>query len=177
MKAKILSRGGRALYLAIAVSAITASAAGAATVLTITPTSANFGNVKVGNNSAPKGFTLTLDCTITVISCSATFDPSVTASGDFAALSGCPATMTASHGLFSEGAESCFIAASFIPAAAGARSGVLSTGTGGPTATLSGTGVVDPVVPTQATLGKCKKGGKKKSASAAKKKCKKKKKK
>ena len=165
-----MARGAKALALAVALSAITASMAGAATTLTLTPTTADFGSVKVGNTSGPQSFKLSIDCN--TIFCSASFNPTPSSgTGEYPLLNLCPATINVDHVIFGPQTPSCFIVASFSPAGAGARSGVLSTGTGGPTATLSGTGVIDAVV----TQTKCKKGGKK-SAAAAKKKCKKKKK-
>jgi hypothetical protein len=163
------SRGIRALILAIALSAITATTAGAATVLTLTPTAANFPTTKVGSNSAPTGFTLKIDCNTPF--CSASFNPSPSVTGDFAVLNGCPPTIEVMF--FGVDTRTCFMAVNFGPNAPGLRTGTLSTGPGGPTATLSGVGTQDAAA--VQVKGKCRKGGKK-SASTAKKKCKRKKK-
>jgi hypothetical protein len=162
-------RAIKALVLTIALTAMAAGTASAATTLTLTPTSANFPDTKVGTNSAPKGFILKIGCDTPF--CSPSFNPSPSLTGDFTVLNGCPPTINVVAFVGTEN-PSCLLAVSFAPTTPGLRTGTLSTGSGGPTATVSGVGTQDAAA-VQAK-GKCRKGGKKKGA-ASKKKCRKKK--
>jgi hypothetical protein len=80
------------------------------------------------------------------------FSPAISATGDFAAGSNCPATMPGD----TLTGTSCDVFVGFSPTAVGLRTGVLSTGAapGAPSATLSGTGL--PPLPTGGKK-KCKK--------------------
>ena len=152
--------------------------AGAATV-TVSPTSLTFAGQAVGTTSAAQQVTLTKDCTGTndtlclPLSEGPTFNTSISVSGPFGQTNNCPAALTASP--LPPTKVSCTINVTFAPTATGAASGTLTTGAGGPTASLAGTGT--PGAGAGAGGKKCKKKKHKHSASAAKKKCGKKKKK
>jgi hypothetical protein len=163
----------RTIPICLGAAAAAILALGAATVsakVVVSPTSVTFPDQAVGSKSATVAVTLTKDCTgVENTQCLAlpglegpTFNTSISVSGPFSQTNNCPAALTT----VPDSTASCTINVAFSPTTTGAASGTLSTGSGGPTASLSATGV---------KAKKCKKKGKK-SASAAKKKCKKKKK-
>jgi hypothetical protein len=165
------------LKRALRLAALTALAAGALALapaaanadVTLTPSNLSFSQ-PVGTASAPKAATLTLTCD----GCDPegpltdSFDPVITVTpAAFTQTNDCPTTLLASF-LLSK--VSCTINVAFAASAVGTVSGTLTTGPGGPTASLTGTGVA-PTTPAPARK-KCKKGKKKpKGAAAAKKKC------
>ena len=63
---------------------------------------------------------------------------------DYAQTNNCPATLSAAYPGQLQG---CIIDVTFAPTATGPRAGTLSTGPGGPTATLTGNGVTTPTPP------------------------------
>jgi hypothetical protein len=139
----------------------TASTAGA--TRTISPTSADYGNRQVGTTSPPQAFTLRVRCTLIVFPTTQclqdTFTPSISITvgqfvqtDQFVQTNNCPATMT---GLATKpgvdpqkGETSCTINVTFTPTSTGPKVGTLRTGSGGPTAALSGDGVTTPTPPT-----------------------------
>lgn len=156
--------------------------AGAAAKVVVSPTSLTFGGQAMGTTSAAQQVTLTKDCTGAEDTLcltgpgleGPTFNTSISVSGPFSQTNNCPAALTT----VPDSSVSCTINVTFVPTATGAASGTLSTGAGGPTAALAGTGT-----PAQSAAGtggtatkSCKKKAKKHSARAAKKKkCKKRK--
>src|ERR1700760_1674120 len=98
--------------------------------LSLSPTSANFGNEAVGGTSASKMFTLanTSEITVTVTS--------VGISGSYTGFANCPESLTSG--------ESCTITLSFRPTTVGTHTGKLtvtdSAANSPQTATLSGSG-------------------------------------
>jgi hypothetical protein len=64
------------------------------------------------------------------------FNPEIRVSGDFAQTNNCPATLSAPAAQI----QGCLITVTFSPTRSGPREGILSTGTGGPTAELTGNG-------------------------------------
>jgi hypothetical protein len=98
--------------------------------LTLTPSSANFGNEAVGGTSVNKIFTVK-----NVGSIAVTMD-SIGISGSFTGFSDCPDSLAAG--------DSCTVTLSFRPTTTGTSTGTLSindSASGSPqTATLSGTG-------------------------------------
>ena len=186
-----LGRVKKGLFTSLAVALILAVCAPAAHAgLSWNTTAYDFGEQDVGVSSAPVTFTLTATCDAeTAGAC--TTPPlgahnygSVSAPGadfnvDSTTCDGLPLlTPTLAT------ADSCTARVAFKPSSAGAKSGVLQTGSG-QTVALAGTGVFPRQGKNEGAGGqnKCKKNGKKKkgksSASAAKKKkgCRKKKKK
>lgn len=161
--ARPVSRPAIFVAAVLASLALLTGTAGALTeTVTLSPTSLSFTDQPLGSTSGPQGTTLTLHC-----SALCNFSPSIaTSSSAFAAANGCPVKMTADFG----SDTTCTISVTFTPAALGPANGTLDTGPGGPTATLSGTGV--PIEPHVAR--KCKKGKKHSARSAKRKKCKKK---
>jgi hypothetical protein len=170
----------------IRLATVTALAAGASLAVapvaanastSIAPTSLNFGAQQVGTTSAGQTTTLTLTCSLPGPVCfilSEDFTPSINASPTaFRQTNNCPATMSAGGGFASPLSVSCQITVTFAPTAEGTVTGTLSTGMGGPTASLSGTAVPATATPAPAPAAerkKCKKGKKKpKGAAAAKK--------
>jgi hypothetical protein len=164
--------------LAGTVTAVLALApAGASADRAVNPTSLTFGSQQVGTTSAAQSTTLTVSCSTFVVGLCVgpdLFLPTVAKTGDFAQTNNCPFVMVGGAA-----PQSCTINATFTPTAAGTRTGTITTGVGGPTVALTGTGVAPVTAPTGGAKGavkKCKKKGKKKTAAAAKKKkCKKKK--
>jgi hypothetical protein len=167
MKRTIVSRGILALSLTIALLAATASTASA--TRTLSPTSTDYGNRQVGTTSPAQAFTLRVRCTLVVFPTTKciedTFSPSIRitsgqfglTSSQFAQTNNCPATMT---GLATKpgvdpqkGETSCTINVTFTPTSTGPKVGTLRTGSGGPTAGLSGSGVTTPTPPTPPTPG------------------------
>lgn len=157
MKGSIVPRGILTLGLSAVLLAATASSA-SAVVTTLDPTSTDFGDRQVGTTSPAQAFTLNHRCQIvtidigffdiTINECAffgpSSFPTNIVASGDFAATDDCPATLTTT----SLTGVSCTINGTFTPTSTGPKEGTLSTGTGGPTATLTGNGVTVPTPPT-----------------------------
>jgi hypothetical protein len=158
-----------AASIAVVLSAATAASAGAARELTLTPTAGDLGSVKLGDNSAPQFLKLSISCAPPPCNESFTAAPS-TGSSEFPVLNLCEMPLTTNQfGFFLN--LHCYIVVSFAPAAEGPRSAILSTGDGGPTATLTGTGVAEAAAtPPKA---RCKKGKKGKKGASAARKCKK----
>jgi hypothetical protein len=149
MKARITRRVLPAVFAVVMVG-IAAPRAGAAT---LTPASHDFGSQAVGTASAPQPFILSASCSV-----EATLDPAfcggsqrvtpaVSTAGDFSQTNNCPATLRP--------VEICTINVTFIPTAAGFRTGTL-TAASGVTSSLSGTGVA-VAAPRKAAIKKCKK--------------------
>ncbi|MGH2956685.1 MAG: hypothetical protein ACRDL6_06810 [Solirubrobacterales bacterium] len=174
--------------VALATGALALSPSAASGALSLSPTSLSFSQ-PVGTTSTPQTATLTLACD----GCfpADTFSPVIaTTPGTFTQTNDCPPQLFVNFLGLPE-TDSCTINVAFAANTAGTVNGTLSTGPGGPTASLTGTGVAPPVSIPSSTpsaggqLGqvkKCnkkKKKKKKKSAAAAKKRkgCKRKKKK
>ena len=139
------------LALSVSASVMLALPASAGAAYT-SPTAVDFGSVPVGTTSAQQVVTLTADCTTYIPSpplCLSSLtdlvnvNPSTT--GDFAVTTTCPAGL----GPLTDGtSQSCPLNVTFKPAAGGAQTGILNTGTTGiggltpgPTVTLNGSGV------------------------------------
>jgi hypothetical protein len=167
MNRTILCRGILALSLTVVLLAATASTASA--TRTLSPTSTDYGNRQVGTTSPAQAFTLRVRCTLVIFPTTKciedTFSPSIRitsgqfglTSSQFAQTNNCPATMT---GLATKpgvdpqkGETSCTINVTFTPTSTGPKVGTLRTGSGGPTAGLSGNGVTTPTPPTPPTPG------------------------
>jgi hypothetical protein len=101
-------------------------------------TSFDFGNRKVGTTSPAQRVALG-------VYGPDTFDPRISVSGDYAQTNDCPQTLSVTGGGQPQG---CLITVTFTPTGTGPKGGALSTGPGGPTATLTGTGVTTPTPPT-----------------------------
>jgi hypothetical protein len=156
-----------AASIAVVLSVATAASAGAARELTLAPTAGDLGSVNLGDNSGPQFLKLSISCAPPPCSETFTAAPS-TGSSEFPVLNLCETPITFNDfGFFIN--PSCYIVVSFAPIAEGPRSAILSTGAGGPTATLTGTGVGD-AAPTRP---RCKKGKKGKKGASAARKCKK----
>jgi hypothetical protein len=176
-----LSRSIRTTALAGAAAGLIAlMPASAAAVTSVNPISLDFGSQPVGTTSAGKSTTLVVDCDLVLVPplcmLPGTFSPTIATTGDFSQTNTCPPVMTA----IVQPGTSCPITVTFKPSAIGPRTGTLSTGSGGPTVPLSGTGIAPastPPVTAPTKRKKCKKA-KRRLAQAAKKKrkCKKKKK-
>jgi hypothetical protein len=140
------------LTLSLTAVLLAATAGSAHATRTISPTSVEFGNRQVGTTSPAQAFTLRVRCTITLNGCNITdtFSPNISVSGEFSQTNNCPASMT---GLANTPGTSCTINVSFTPTSTGSKDGILSTGAGGPTAVLHGTGVTFPTPPTPPTPG------------------------
>jgi hypothetical protein len=74
-----------------------------------------------------------------------TFNPRISVSGDYAQTNNCPPTLSA--GAYPQ-LQGCEINVTFTPTGTGLKHGTLSTGPGGPTVALTGTGVTTPTPPT-----------------------------
>jgi hypothetical protein len=158
------------VILALSVTAILwgATASTASATRTLSPTSTDYGNRQVGTTSPAQAFTLRVRCTRVVFPTTKciedTFSPSISITvgqfvqtDQFAQTNNCPATM---KGLATkpgvdpqEGESSCTINVTFTPTSTGPKVGSLRTGSGGPTAGLSGNGVTTPTPPTPPTPG------------------------
>jgi hypothetical protein len=145
MKRTIVPRGMLTLGLTAVIFAATATSASA--VVTLDPTSVDFGNRQVGTTSPAQAHTLNLRCNalqglnLCAITGPISFSPDISVTGDFAATEDCPPTLTTS----STTGVSCTINTTFTPTSTGPKEGILSTG--GPEATLTGTGVTTPQPP------------------------------
>ena len=140
MNRRIATRGILVLGLSAAVMAIAASPAAA--TRSLKPDSLSFRDQLVGTKSAPKSTVLTVSCNEKDKgSCIGVdnFAPSITTSGDFAQTSNCPPLIVGNTPPGSP--VRCTINVTFTPTGTGQRTGVLSTGPGGPTAFLTGKGV------------------------------------
>jgi hypothetical protein len=152
------------LALSLAAILLGATASTASATRTLTPTSVDYGNRQVGTTSSAQAFTLKVRCTLVILPTTKcvkdTFSPSISItfgqfglpSSQFAQTNNCPATMTG-PGDFPQGGQTCTISVSFTPTSTGPKEGTLSTGSGGPTAALSGNGVTTPTPPTPPTPG------------------------
>ena len=157
------------LTLCLTTALLAATASTASATRTLSPTSTDYGNRQVGTTSPAQAFTLRVRCTLVVFPSTKciedTFSPSIRitsgqfglTSSQFAQTNNCPATMT---GLATkpgvnpqEGETSCTINVTFTPTSTGPKVGTLRTGSGGPTAGLSGSGVTTPTPPTPPTPG------------------------
>jgi hypothetical protein len=163
---KRTSRGIVLLSLTAVLLGATASAASA--TRTLSPTSTDYGNRQIGTTSPAQAFTLRVRCTLVVFPTTKclqdTFSPSISITvgqfvqtDQFVQTNNCPATMT---GLATkpgvdpqEGETFCTINVTFTPTSTGPKTGTLRTGSGGPTAVLSGNGVTTPTPPTPPTPG------------------------
>jgi hypothetical protein len=159
------------VILAVSLTAILlgATASTADATRTLTPTSADYGNRQEGTTSPAQAFTLRVRCTLLVFPTTKcvqdTFSPSISiTSGQFGVptnqftqTNNCPATMTGfatKPGVNpNEGSQTCTISVSFSPTGTGPRGATLRTGSGGPTAELSGNAVTTPTPPTPPTPG------------------------
>jgi hypothetical protein len=167
MRPTIVTRGILALGLAAAFLAATASTASA--TRTISPATVDYGNRQVGTTSPAQAFTLRVRCTLLVFPTTRcvqdTFSRSISItvgqfgvpSNQFTQTNNCPATMTGfatKPGVDpNQGSQTCTINVSFTPTGTGPRGATLRTGSGGPTAELSGNGVTTPTPPTPPTPG------------------------
>jgi hypothetical protein len=140
------------LTLSLAAVLLAAMAGSAHATRTISPTSVEFGNRQVGTTSPEQQFTLRVRCTQTLQGCNIqdTFNPNISVSGEYSQTNNCPIQMT---GLPNTPGTVCFINVTFTPTSTGSKDGILSTGAGGPTAALHGTGVTFPTPPTPPTPG------------------------
>jgi hypothetical protein len=156
------------LALSLAAIFLGATASAASATRTLTPTSTDYGNRQIGTPSPAQAFTLRVRCTLVVFPTTKclqdTFSPSISITvgqfvqtDQFVQTNNCPATMT---GLATkpgvdpqEGETSCTINVTFTPTSTGPKPGTLRTGSGGPTAELSGNGVTTPTPPTPPTPG------------------------
>ena len=152
MTRSIVPRGILTLTVAVALVAIPVTSASAAR--TLDPGSVDFGARQVGTTSPPQTHQLKVFCDAPFLVCALIalaggadkFNPTVSISGDFGQTNNCLGTL---NGAGPTG-QSCTINTTFTPTSPGPKEGTLSTGPGGPTATLTGTGVTpqDPTPPT-----------------------------
>lgn len=150
MKRSIVPRGILTLTVTVALVAIPVSSASAAR--TLNPGTVDFGNRQVNTTSPPQTHELKVFCDAPFLVCALialaggadNFTPSVSTSGDFAQTNNCLGTLNGA----SPTGQSCTINTTFTPTSAGPKEGTLSTGPGGPTATLTGTGVTTETPPT-----------------------------
>ena len=77
-------------------------------------------------------------------SCNETLNTRIGVPSDYAQTNNCPPTLSASYRGQLQG---CIIDVTFAPTSTGPKRGTLSTGPGGPTATLTGNGVTTPTPP------------------------------
>ena len=160
--------------VAAAITVVPASASADTIPPSASPPSLNFGSLPVGTQSPPQPVSLTETCLS--ISCIGLivpdgFSPVISATTGFTQSSGCPTSLLAMLGI----PQTCVVDVSFVPNAIGQITGLLTTGPGGPTVALNGTGSAPQSSSGRKTrTRKCKK---KKhhslAASAVKKKCKK----
>jgi hypothetical protein len=93
-----------------------------------------FGDRQVGTTGPAQGFGLG-------VYDNDSFNPRISVSGDYAQTNNCPPTLSAGAVPQLQG---CLINVTFAPTGTGPREGTLSTGPGGPTVALTGTGVTTP---------------------------------
>jgi hypothetical protein len=104
----------------------------------------DFGDQQVGTTSPAQRFALGVGCEPNV-ACNEIFTPRISVSDDYAQTNSCPPTLSA--GAYPQ-IQGCLITVTFAPTGAGPKDGTLSTGPGGPTEVLTGTGApVDHVPP------------------------------
>jgi hypothetical protein len=161
MKRTIVPRGILALSLVVVLLGATASTASAERVLTPwycppLPTqtttldqipqncldpfgseSFGFGDRQLGTTSPAQRFALGVYNVDTLT-------PNISVSGDYAQTNNCPPTLSVTANPQVHG---CLITVTFTPADTGPKRGTLSTGPGGPTVPLTGTGVTTPTPP------------------------------
>jgi hypothetical protein len=167
-KRTIVPRGILALSLAVVLLAATASTASAERSLSpwycpplpTSPTtleqipggcldqygggpSFDFGDRQLGTTSPAQGFALGVFC-LPNAACNETLNPRIGVSGDYAQTNNCPPTLSATGPGQVQG---CVITVTFTPTGTGPKNGTLSTGAGGPTVALSGSGVTTPTPP------------------------------
>ncbi len=105
----------------------------------------NFGDRQVGTASPVRQFALGVGCRPGgEYPCPAPFNPTIAVSGDYAQTNNCPATLSAAAPGQVQG---CLINVTFTPTGTGPKAGTLSTGAGGPAATLTGNGVTHATPP------------------------------
>jgi hypothetical protein len=119
----VVPGGILALSLAVVLMGATASTASATTTLNLT--SVDFGDHKIGATSSARRI---------LLEANDTFNPRISVSGDYAQTNNCAASRD----------RHCSIKVTFTPTSTGPKDGTLSTGPGGPTATLTGNGVTTP---------------------------------
>jgi hypothetical protein len=151
--------GWMALSLTLVLLGATASSALAAR--TLNPGSVDFGNRQVGTSSPAQAHQLRVYCAgseficglIFLLGASDKFTPVISLTGtnpsDFSQTNNCLGQL---DGTTTTG-QSCIINTTFTPTSPGPKTGTLSTGLGGPTATLTGTGVTTATPPTPPTPG------------------------
>jgi hypothetical protein len=156
------------LTLSLTAILLGATASATSATRTLSPTSTDYGNRQIGTTSPGQAFTLRVRCTLVVFPTTKclqdTFSPSISITvgqfvqtDQFVQTNNCPATMT---GLATKpgvdpqkGEASCTINVAFTPTSTGPKPGTLRTGSGGPTAELTGNGVTTPTPPTPPTPG------------------------
>jgi hypothetical protein len=149
------------LTLSLTAVLLGATASTASATRTLSPTSTDYGNRQIGTTSTAQAFTLRVRCTLVVFPTTKclqdTFSPSISITvgqfvqtDQFVQTNNCPATMTG-PGDFPQGGQTCTINVSFTPTSTGPKTGTLRTGSGGPTAELTGNGVTTPTPPTPPT--------------------------
>jgi hypothetical protein len=104
----------------------------------------DFGDREVGTTSPAQGFALGVACTGLPGGCPETLNSRIDVSGDYSQTNNCPPTLSVTGGGQVEG---CLITVTFAPTGTGPKDGTLSTGPGGPTVALSGSGVTTPTPP------------------------------
>jgi hypothetical protein len=112
----------------------------------------NFGDRQVGTTSPVQRFALAVWCRPRH-PCPDALNASIGVPSDYAQTNNCPATLSAAVPGQLQG---CIIDVTFTPTGTGPRAGALSTGPGGPTATLTGNGVTTatpPVLPLLLNVG------------------------
>jgi hypothetical protein len=150
MRRSIVPRGILTLTVAVALVAIPVTSASAER--TLDPGTVDFGTRQVNTTSPPQTHQLKVFCDAPFLVCALialaggadNFNPSISTSGDFAQTNNCLGSL---NGATPTG-QSCTISTTFTPTSPGPKEGTLSTGPGGPTATLTGTGVTTETPPT-----------------------------
>lgn len=97
----------------------------------------DFGNRQVRTTSPAQRFALLVY--------DGPFDPSISVSGDYAQTNDCPPSPQPPPS--NTALKGCLITVTFTPTGTGPKHGTLSTGPGGPTQALTGTGVTTPTPP------------------------------
>jgi hypothetical protein len=165
MKRRIVPGGILALSLAVVLLAATASTASAdlstwycpplptpPTTLEQIPegclggptTSVDFGDRQLGTTSPAQGFALAVYCSPGGGCNETPLNPRISVSGDYAQTNDCPPTLPVTTLPQIQG---CLITVTFTPTGTGPKQSTLSTGPGGPTVALTGTGVTTPTPP------------------------------
>jgi hypothetical protein len=102
----------------------------------------DFGYQQIGTTSAAQRFALG-------VTGDDSFNPRTSVSGDYAQTNNCPPTLSAPAGHI----QGCLITVTFAPTGTGPRHGTLSTGPGGPTVRLLGTGKLTTWDPLELEVG------------------------